>query len=67
MKKESSFFDYSESLSSEWILKMYCLAVHPLRAVSTDEKYKRNTQRIQVIERYMGNNWPILLMQLAEQ
>lgn len=35
---------------------MYCLAVHPLRAVSTDENYKRNTQRIQVIERYMGNN-----------
>lgn len=51
----------------KWILNMYSLAVCPLRTVPIDENYKASTQRIQIIERYMENNWAIHPMQLTKQ
>lgn len=51
----------------KWILNMYSLAVCPLRTVPIDENYKASTQRVQIIERYMENNWAIHPMQLTKQ
>lgn len=38
-----------------------------LSTVPIDENYKASTQRIQIIERYMENNWAIHPMQLTKQ